>query len=268
MVFLQDKGVDMFDSIEIKDLVLAVCDVARIEDGFGKRPKKDFNSPLHIGLEDVISGTVNYCKGHIMPFFPYDIWNVVKSYDGRKMGIKSTSDLFLKDNPILVRRWIGNRPYALTVHKDVNGQKTCPFAYIQNGKTECMISSVRPMVCKLNPLSFVAIVNNGVVSWDYYKKNTICNQSEMTVQEKIRGEHGLIEQMNYNIKAMGLIVSVLRKKVDRQAILELMFNFDAPAEYGKLGDESKIDDFDGLLRANFFVMQMLADAKQQKNQKK
>lgn len=252
----------MFDSVDIRDSVLAVGDVARIDDGFGKRSKKLFNSPSPVDLGDEISGTVNYCENYIIPFFPYDIWNLSRSYDGRKMGIKNTSDLYQKDNPVLVRRWIGNRPYALTVYKNSGGRRICPFAHIHEGKTECMISSVKPMVCKLNPLSFVAIVNNGLVSWDYYKKNTICSQDTMTVMEKIRREHGLIEQMNYNIKAMGLIISVLKEKVDRRAISELMFNFDAPAEYGNLGQDARIDDFGGLLRANFFVMKMLAGANQ------
>lgn len=219
--------------------------------------------------DDVICGRSDYCISHKIPLFPYDVWHLVNSYDGRAgMGLKDTTDLYDEKNPILEIRYNGRRPVAYTNLKKCDGVSICPFAKIKDGKVECMVSSVKPMVCRLNPLTVKSKLNSNVVTWDYYIPFSDIDVDEpIKVKEAVWGCIGLIQAMNENARAMGIVSAYGQRGLDRESMGQLMFNFDAPLKYGRIGEGAKIDSFEGLMKANFFVMQMLLGSKKHEDKK-
>lgn len=211
-----------------------------------------------------------YCIGHKIPFFPYDIWHAVNSYDGRvNMGLKNTTGLYDKESSILEIRYNGKKPVAYTVLKKHSDMLICPFSEIEEGQIKCKISSVKPMVCKLNPLTVRSLLRSNVVTWNYYAPvGDIEIPEPITVKEKVGRTPRLLEAMNKNAKAMGIIAAYSQKGLDKESMGQLMFNFDAPLQYGKLGECAKVNSFEELMRANFFVMHMLLGAKQDGDENK
>ena len=110
-----------------------------------------------------------YCCSNIeIPLSPYDIFKIVTSPVGRKLGLIDTTKLFMK-NPPITTIYLGDQsglPQAsLDFRSNGRYRKICPFAQIVSTnnfrfKLECGIHEIKPLACRISPLGRTKAVNS------------------------------------------------------------------------------------------------------------
>ena len=107
------------------------------------------------------------CSNTEIPLSTYDIFKIINSPIGRKMGLTDTTKLFM-DNPPLAVIYLGDQSGLPQASLDfrANGcyRKICPFAQIVSTKKfqfklECGIHEIKPLACKLSPLGRLKTIN-------------------------------------------------------------------------------------------------------------